>query len=64
MTQAELNREVARATGETVSEIGRRGFQPLVWEPEPEDLIVNWDALQLMNNVALVEQPKREFADA
>ena len=32
MTQNDLNRAIARATGETVTEIGRRGFQPLTWE--------------------------------
>ena len=29
MTQRDLNRAVARATGETVQEIDRRGFVPL-----------------------------------
>ena len=32
MTQNDLNRAVARATGETVAEIARRGFQPLMPE--------------------------------
>jgi hypothetical protein len=60
MTPAELNRRVARATGETVAEIARRGFQPLVFgpvEPDPEDQIIDWDALELARNIALVEQP-------
>mgnify|MGYP006969347204 FL=1 len=38
MTDNELNRAVARATGETVSEIRSRGFIPLAplpTEPEP-----------------------------
>ena len=29
MTQSELNRGVARSTGESVSEISRRGFVPI-----------------------------------
>ena len=38
MTDNDLNRAVARATGETVSEIRSRGFSPLAplpSEPEP-----------------------------
>jgi hypothetical protein len=52
MTQAELNRQVARATGETVMEIGRRGFsiadpdEPC-FDPEPDDFgrFIDWDAV-------------------
>ena len=36
MTQNDLNRAVARATGETVTEIARRGFQPLMPESAGE----------------------------
>ena len=67
MTQAELNFEVAQATGESVSEIARRGFSPLTFgavEREPEDMIVDWDDLQLSRNVAQVEQHKRKLAVA
>jgi hypothetical protein len=59
MTQCELNRSVAKATGETVSEITRRGFVPLTEVPverDPEDLILDWDLMQLERNVALFEQ--------
>ena len=53
MTQQELDRQVARATGENLCEIRQRGFSvadpDLVdYDPEPcdiEDLIVDWDAL-------------------
>ena len=54
MTQAELNREVALATGETVSEIRRRGFgiadpEAVVFDPEPGDAEIDkyldWDAV-------------------
>ena len=50
MTQRELEREVARATGESVAEIRHMGFgfadeaQP-VFDPEPSDFgrSVDWD---------------------
>ena len=46
MTQAELNREVAEATGESVSTINRLGFVPLTCGPiEREPLTVDWDEL-------------------
>jgi hypothetical protein len=53
MTQRELNREVARRTGESVSAIGRLGFSladPLAvhHDPEPSPLdelerYIDWD---------------------
>jgi hypothetical protein len=54
MTQAELNQEVADATGESLRTIRRRGFSvftPLqVFDPDGDDLalpqIVDWDLLQ------------------
>ena len=64
MTQAELNRQVAQATGEDVATIAQRGFSLL--EPEQEDCeaqIVDWDKLQADRNVALVDQrPKSRVA--
>ena len=53
MTQNELNRAVAAATGESVRTIRERGFSiagPLLMDhdPEPsgvEDKILDWDAL-------------------
>jgi len=50
MTQQQLEREVASVTGESVSEIRRRGFVPLtsvVQERDHEPLMVDWDALEL-----------------
>lgn len=67
MTQVQLDRQVARANGEDVREISRRGFSPLTFGPlerEPEEMIVDWDELQLSRNVALVEQPESELAVA
>ena len=54
MTQNDLNRAVADATGETVSEICRRGFGPadsafVAFDPEPLDAeidkFLDWDAV-------------------
>ncbi|MBI1313072.1 hypothetical protein GC176_17420 [bacterium] len=48
MTDNELNRAVARATGETVSEIRSRGFSPLTPLPrEPEPNPRDWSRLVL-----------------
>ena len=65
MTQRELNNAVSRATGETVSEIASRGFVPLTVFPherDPEDLIIDWDQLDLERNIAFAEQPHLSFA--
>jgi hypothetical protein len=54
MTQAELNREIAEATGESVNTIGHMGFIPLTRGPvevEREPLIIDWD-----------EMPDRRYA--
>jgi len=54
MTQAELNRAVALATGESVGTVSELGFSLADpdWvdhDPEPchiEDLILDWDAVE------------------
>jgi hypothetical protein len=53
MNQSQLNREVARATGESLREIRRRGFSlanptEVDFDPEPNWLppqAVNWDQI-------------------
>lgn len=45
MTQAEMEREVSQLTGESRSEIRRRGFT-LVVMPDRGPLTVDWDAVQ------------------
>ena len=46
MTQSDLNRQVASATGETVSTIRDLGFVPLTRVPyEREPLALDWDEL-------------------
>jgi hypothetical protein len=61
MTQNELNRAVACATGETVSEISFRGFSLLPDDPydcglEP----IDWDWLDQSRNVAVL--PSRDLS--
>ena len=54
MTQAQLNREIAQATGESVETIQRLGFlldEPNldISDPDSEDLgpyVLDWDALE------------------
>ena len=46
MTQPDLNRKVAQATGEAVSAIDSLGIVPLTFSPvEMEPLTVDWDEL-------------------
>jgi hypothetical protein len=52
MTQSELNRAVARATGDTIKTIDRLGFTlaESASDPEPDNqrgpLVVDWDELE------------------
>ena len=64
MTQRELDRAVARATGEDVREIRRRGFgiaDPIEanFNPEPDysRRAIDWDDHDLQRNVSLVSLP-------
>ena len=66
MTQRDLDRAVARATGECVETVSHRGFSPLAalpWEPDPEDLIVDWDAADENRRVS-VYSPAPELSAA
>ena len=46
MTQRELNRAVAEATGESLSTVDSLGFVPLTVGPvEREPLVLDWDDL-------------------
>lgn len=57
MTQQELNREVARVTGEAVGTIAGRGFVPLTHGPvererdSREPLWVDWDEVEANREV-------------
>ena len=47
MNQRDLNRAVARATGESMSVISRMGFSELAVDPlERDPLTVDWDVVQ------------------
>ncbi len=65
MTQAELNRAVARATGETVKTIAEMGFVPLTPTPiEREPLVVDWDALDARRVSVAPRRCRREAIPA
>ena len=59
MTQNELNRGVAQSTGETVSEISRRGFLPIEDLERECDPPIDWDELEARRNVMIFPQRKR-----
>ena len=49
MKQRELNREVAKATGETVATIDQMGFvplEPIPYERDRDPLVVDWEELE------------------
>lgn len=50
MTQAELENELARSTGDSVSTIRRHGFS-LVKVPDCEPLSIDWDELQQVESL-------------
>jgi len=62
MTQSDLDREIARTTGETVSTIRNLGFS-LMEVPEPEPLTVDWDAVE-ENRMAVFPHRQRQYAAA
>ncbi len=70
MTQCQLNRAVARATGETIGTIHHMGFSvadpdDVCFDPEPsevraiEDRIIDWDRHERHRNVPIVPQRSR-----
>jgi hypothetical protein len=60
MDQCELNREVSKKTGETVSTIADLGFIPLTVHPfEREPLMVDWDEADADRNLAIRPQRVR-----
>jgi len=70
MTQAELNRAVARATGETVTTIRDLGFsladsEEAVHDPDSHDLdaqVVDWDELDTRRSAVFPQQHTQEPA--
>ena len=60
MTQSELNRMVAQATGETITTISGRGFLPFAGIPyEREPRTVDWDAPDHHRSISLQSRCKR-----
>jgi hypothetical protein len=60
MTQHELNRAIARATGESVTLISNMGFVPLTHAPqEYEPQTVDWDEIQQSRRITLHPRRKR-----
>ena len=63
MTNSELNRAVARATGETIHEVRHRGFVELEELDDTEDELLacflDWDDVDLHRNVAMIDQRDR-----
>jgi hypothetical protein len=57
MTQADLNREVASCTGETVATIRKRGFS-LIEPHYPPPLVLDWDKLD-SRRLGVVPNPQR-----
>ena len=76
MRQTEINRAVARATGESVCTVSQLGFSladpgAVDHDPEPchiEDLIVDWDQLELQRRFAFNDScprlPRRPLCHA
>ena len=64
MTQMQLEKLVAEATGEDVRAIRQRGFSvadpfEVDFDPEPDNLppqMIDWDELELERNLAVISQ--------
>ena len=59
MKQQDVNRGVAQSTGETISEISRRGFVPLEDLDRECEPPIDWDDLEAQRNVNLFPRRQR-----
>jgi hypothetical protein len=59
MTQRDLNRSVAQSTGETISEISRRGFVPIEDLARDSDPPIDWDELEAQRFGSIGRQRRR-----
>ena len=60
MNQRELNREIAKATGETITEISNRGFVLLTGQPyERDPQTIDWDDLEAKRNLTVTPRRTR-----
>ena len=74
MSQRDLNRAIAQATGEDISMIAGMGFveltaipierEPHIMDIESEPHIMNWDDYDLEVNVAVIPQRRRRATAA
>ena len=65
MNQRDLNREISRATGESVSTIAGMGFvelRPIPFEHEP--LTMDWDEHDAEHTVSVIPQRRRRHSAA
>ena len=60
MNQRQINREVAFKTGETISEIARRGFELDRRQPTDPRAPLDWDWLDQRRNTAFL--PDKQHA--
>ena len=65
MTHAQMERELARTTGESLGTIRRHGFQPME-PPVPAPRYVDWDELDAKRLAVLPQRsrPARQLAAA
>ena len=65
MSQHDLNREISRATGESIGMIAGMGFvelRPIPFEREP--LTMDWDEYEADRNVSVIPQRRRQHSAA
>ena len=62
MNQRQLNREVAKATGESICTIAQRGFSLDRWIPTETDICpIDWDLEEARRHTALL--PDRQVGN-
>ena len=61
MTQADLNRQVASCTGETVTTIRKRGFS-LIAPEYPPPRVLDWDKLEARRVGVFPNRQRRQRA--
>ena len=62
MNQHRINQEVARKTGETITEIARRGFSVVPWIPSETGITsIDWDLEEARRHTALL--PDRQVGN-
>ena len=60
MNQRKLNREVAKATGESICTIAQRGFSLDRWIPTETDICpIDWDVVDQCRNSAPLPDKQR-----